>query len=369
LALLQRLTEEGRRLGAISDMNISDMSAQAPVGTTLALLERTLKPMAAVQSRVHFAMKQEFKLLKALIADYAPTTYAYEPESGFARARQEDYMAVDVIPVSDPNSSTMAQRVVQYQAVFQMAQSAPQIYDLPYLHRQMIEVLGIKNADQIVPTSEDQKPRDPVSENMAALVGQPVKAFIYQDHDAHIATHTAFLQDPMIAQMVGQNPMAQQIMASLQAHIAEHLAFSYRKQIEERLGAPLPPPNEELPEDIEVQLSRLVADAGKQLTEAHMQQAAQQQAQQQAQDPMFQLEQAKVQTQQMEVTRKVQKDQTDAALAQEKLKLEAQKVQIDAAKEGMRVQSQDKQAADRLRLDALKTLAAPKSPTPKGPSR
>jgi hypothetical protein len=278
-------------------------------------------------------------------------------------------MAVDVIPVSDPNSSTMAQRVVQYQAVFQMAQSAPQIYDLPYLHRQMIEVLGIKNADQIVPTSEDQKPRDPVSENMAALVGQPVKAFIYQDHDAHIATHTAFLQDPMIAQMVGQNPMAQQIMASLQAHIAEHLAFSYRKQIEERLGAPLPPPNEELPEDIEVQLSRLVADAGKQLTEAHMQQAAQQQAQQQAQDPMFQLEQAKVQTQQMEVTRKVQKDQTDAALAQEKLKLDAQKVQIDAAKEGMRVQSQDKQAADRLRLDALKTLAAPKSPTPKGPSR
>ena len=369
LTLLQRLTEEGRRLGAISDMNISDMSAQAPVGTTLALLERTLKPMAAVQSRVHFAMKQEFKLLKALIADYAPTTYAYEPESGFARARQEDYMAVDVIPVSDPNSSTMAQRVVQYQAVFQMAQSAPQIYDLPYLHRQMIEVLGIKNADKIVPTSEDQKPRDPVSENMAALVGQPVKAFIYQDHDAHIATHTAFLQDPMIAQMVGQNPMAQQIMASLQAHIAEHLAFSYRKQIEERLGAPLPPPNEELPEDIEVQLSRLVADAGKQLTQAHMQQAAQQQAQQQAQDPMFQLEQAKVQTQQMEVTRKVQKDQTDAALAQEKLKLDAQKVQIDAAKEGMRVQSQDKQAADRLRLDALKTLAAPKSSTPKGPSR
>ena len=251
LALLQRITEEGRRLGAISDMNISDMSAQAPVGTTLALLERTLKPMAAVQSRVHFAMKQEFKLLKAIIADYAPDEYQYQPESGVVQARKLDYSMVDVIPVSDPNASTMAQRVVQYQAVFQMAQTAPQIYDLPYLHRQMIETLGVKNADKIVPTAEDQKPRDPVSENMSALVGKPLKAFIYQDHDAHIAAHTSFMQDPMIAASIGQNPMAQQIMASLQAHIAEHLGFSYRKQIEERLGVPLPPPDEELPEDME----------------------------------------------------------------------------------------------------------------------
>ena len=361
LTLLQRITDEGRRLGAISDMNISDMSANAPVGTTLALLERTLKPMAAVQARVHYAMKQEFKLLKRIISEEAPTAYEYQPETGLARARRDDYAMVDVIPVSDPNSSTMAQRVVQYQAVFQMSQSAPQIYDLPYLHRQMIEVLGIKNADKIVPTSEDQKPRDPVSENMSALVGKPMKAFIYQDHDAHIATHTAFMQDPMIAQTIGQNPQAQQIMASLQAHIAEHLGFSYRRQMEERLGVTLPPPDEQLPEDVEVQLSKLIADGGKQLAQQHQQQAAQAQAQQQAEDPLFKLEQAKVKVQEMEVTRKVQKDQTDADIAAAKLVMEKERVQIEANKEANRVQSQDSQAQQRLKLDALKVLAAPKS--------
>jgi hypothetical protein len=378
LALLQRITEEGRRLGAISDMNISDMSANAPVGTTLALLERTLKPMAAVQSRVHFAMKQEFKLLKAIIAEYAPEDYVYEPETGHVQARKSDYALVEVIPVSDPNSSTMAQRVVQYQAVFQMAQAAPQIYDLPYLHRQMIETLGVKNADKIVPTSDDAKPKDPVSENMAALVGKPMKAFIYQDQEAHIATHQAFMQDPMIAASIGQNPMGQQIMASLQAHIAEHLGFQYRKQIEERLGVALPPPDEEMPEDIEVQLARLVADAGKQLTQAHQQQAAQQQAQQQQQDPLFQLEQAKVQIKQTEAQAKAQKMQADTALAQQKaqtdlqlaaakLKLERDRVQIEAEKEGVRVQSQEKQSTQRLKLDALKVLATPKN-QPKPPA-
>jgi hypothetical protein len=360
LALLQRITEEGRRLGAISDMNVSDMSANAPVGTTLALLERTLKPMAAVQARVHYAMKQEFKLLKKIIAEEAPEDYGYQPETGLAKARKADYAMVDVIPVSDPNSSTMAQRVVQYQAVFQMSQSAPQIYDLPYLHRQMIEVLGIKNADKIVPTSEDQKPRDPVSENMSALVGKPMKAFIYQDHDAHIATHTSFMQDPMIAQTIGQNPQAQQIMASLQAHIAEHLGFSYRKQMEERLGVTLPPPDEPLPEDVEVQLSKLIADGGKQLAEQHKQQAAQKQAEQQAADPLFQLEQSKVKVQEMEVTRKVQKDQTDAEIAAAKLVMEKERVQIEASKEANRVKSQESQAQQRLKLDALKVLATPK---------
>lgn len=378
LALLQRITEEGRRLGAISDMNVSDMSANAPVGTTLALLERTLKPMAAVQSRVHYAMKQEFKLLKVIIADYAPEEYSYEPETGHVMARKSDYSLVDVIPVSDPNSSTMAQRVVQYQAVFQMAQSAPQIYDLPYLHRQMIEVLGIKNADKIVPTSEDRKPVDPVSENMAALVGKPMKAFIDQDHEAHIAAHTSFMQDPMIAASIGQNPMAQQIMAALQAHIAEHLGFSYRKQIEERLGVTLPPPDEELPPEIEMQLSRLIADAGKQVAQAHQQQAAQQQAQQQAADPLFQLEQQKVQVKQAEVQAKAQKLMADAQLAQskqqidmqlagEKLKLERERVQIEAMKEGKRIQSQEQQNAQRLKLDALKVLATPKA-QPKPPA-
>jgi hypothetical protein len=280
------------------------------------------------------------------------------------QARKSDYAMVDVIPVSDPNASTMAQRVVQYQAVFQMAQSAPQIYDLPYLHRQMIETLGVKNADKIVPTAEDQKPRDPVSENMSALVGKPLKAFIYQDHEAHIAAHTSFMQDPMIAASIGQNPMAQQIMASLQAHIAEHLGFSYRKQIEERLGVQLPPPDEQLPEDMEVQLARLIADAGKQVAQAHQQQAAQQQAQQQAADPLFQLEQSKVKVQEMEVTRKAQKDQTDAQLAAEKLKLEAMRTMATVENEKVRVSSQDKQSADRLRLDALKVLATPKSKPP-----
>jgi hypothetical protein len=358
LALLNQITTEGRRLGAISDMNISDMSANAPVGTTLALLERTLKPMAAVQSRVHYAMKQEFKLLKSIIADYAPTEYDYQPDKGEARARQRDFELVDVIPVSDPNSSTMAQRVVQYQAVLQMAQQAPQIYDLPQLHRQMIDVLGIKNADKLVPTTEDQKPRDPVSENMAVLVGKPVKAFIYQDQDAHIATHQSFMQDPMIAQTIGQNPMAQQLMASLQAHIAEHLAFKYRKQIEERLGAPLPMPDEELPEEIEIQLARLVADAGKQLTQIHQQETAQQQAQQQQQDPLFQLQQAEVQIKQADIQRKSQKDQADIALAQEKLELEKVKVAVEAEKENTRVSSQQTQAEQRAKMDLLKTVLA-----------
>ena len=325
LALLNQITTEGRRLGAISDMNISDMSANAPVGTTLALLERTLKPMAAVQARVHYAMKQEFKLLKAIMAEYAPAEYAYQPHRGEVGAKQADYMLVDVIPVSDPNSSTMAQRVVQYQAVLQMSQQAPQIYDLPQLHRQMIEVLGVKNADKLVPTKDDAKPVDPISENLAALKGKPMTAFIYQDHDAHIATHVSFMQDPMIMQMVGQNPQAKQIMASMQAHIAEHLGFSYRKQIEEKVGAELPAPNAELPEGIEVELSRLVAKAATQLTQTHQKQAAQQKAQKQAQDPLMQLKQAEVQVKQTEVQRKAAKDQTDAQLRKEQLALQKTK--------------------------------------------
>ena len=374
LALLNQITNEGRRLGAISDMNISDMSANAPVGTTLALLERTLKPMAAVQARVHYAMKQEFKMLKAIMAEYAPEEYGYQPERGEISARQDDYMTTDVIPVSDPNSSTMAQRVVQYQAVLQMAAQAPQIYDLPQLHRQMIEVLGVKNADKLVPTKDDAKPTDPVSENMDALVGKPVRAFIYQDHQAHIATHMSFMKDPMIAQMIGQNPQAQQIMASLQAHIAEHLGFQYRQQIEEKLGAPLPAPNEELPEEVEVQLARLVADAGQQLTQAHQQQAAQQQAQQQAQDPVFQLQQMETQAKVQEVQRKAAKDQMDAqfkqaqlqqkaqkdlvdsALEAEKLKIDQQELQLDAQKEGVKLAADRRKDNTKLDLELAKMM-------------
>ncbi len=325
LALLDKITEEGRRLGAISDMNISDMSANAPVGTTLALLERTLKPMAAVQARVHYAMKQEFKLLKAIMADYAPEEYSYEPERGDSRARKADYAMVTVIPVSDPNSTTMAQRIVQYQAVQQLSQSAPLIYDMPYLHRQMIEVLGVRNAEKIIPGSDDSKPQDPVSENMGALTGKPMKAFIYQDHEAHLACHTAFMQDPMIAQAVGQSPMAQQMGSALQAHIAEHLAFRYRNQIEEKLGAPLPPPNEELPEEVEIQLARLVADAGKQVSGEHQQQAAQQQAQQQAEDPLLKIQMEELNIKKMDIDRKTKKDHADAMLAEQRLEMDKAK--------------------------------------------
>jgi hypothetical protein len=350
LALLNQITQEGRRLGAISDMNISDMSANAPVGTTLALLERTLKPMAAVQARVHYAMKQEFKMLKAIMAEYAPQEYGYVPNRGEVTARQDDYMMVDVIPVSDPNSSTMAQRVVQYQAVLQMAQSAPQIYDLPQLHRQMIEVLGVKNAEKLVPMKDDLTPTDPVSENMDALTGKPMKAFMYQDHDAHIATHQSFMQDPQVAQMIGQNPQAQQIMASLQAHIAEHMAFGYRKQMEEKIGASLPAPNEPLPEDIEVSLAQVMAKAGTQLSQAKQQQAAQAAAQQQMQDPTFQLQQQELAIKQAEVQRKAQKDQVDAQLRMAEQERKSQKDAIDAAIDTQQL----KLDREELKMDAEK---------------
>ena len=380
LALLNQITTEGRRLGAISDMDISDMSANAPVGTTLALLERTLKPMAAVQARVHYAMKQEFKLLKAIMAEYAPEEYAYIPARGEVGAKREDYMMVDVIPVSDPNNSTMAQRVVQYQTVLQMSSQAPQIYDLPQLHRQMIEVLGVKNADKLVPTKDDAKPTDPISENMDALVGKPMKAFIYQDHEAHIATHTSFMQDPMMAQMIGQNPQAKQIMASLQAHIAEHLGFAYRTKIEEKLGVPLPAPNEEMDEDMEVQLSRLVADAGKQLTQANQKQAAQQKAQQQQQDPIIQMKQAELQIKQAEEQRKAQKDQADSALQQEKLKLQkakdltsamldAERVKIDQAEltieaeeKGIKLEQAGRAERNKIGLETARMMQSAQKP-------
>jgi len=344
LALLDKITEEGRRLGAISDMNISDMSANAPVGTTLALLERTLKPMAAVQSRVHYAMKQEFKLLRAIMAEYAPAEYEYMPDRGEQRARQADYATVEVIPVSDPNSSTMAQRVVQYQTVMQMAQAAPQIYDLPQLHRQMIEVLGIKNADKLVPTDDDMAPVDPISENMDALTGSPIKAFMYQEHQAHISAHQAFIQDPMIAQTIGQNPLANQIMGELQAHIAEHTAFLYRRQIEERIGAPLPPPNEELSEEIETQLAQLQATAAIQLTQAHQQQQAQQEAEQQAQDPIMQMRQEELRLKGEEQERKALKDASGVALDQGRLDLDTKKAQSTAALEANRIASQNQAA-------------------------
>ena len=356
LALLNQITEEGRRLGAISDMNVSDMSANAPVGTTLAILERTLKPMAAVQARVHYAMKQEFRLLRAIMAEYAPAEYEYVPDRGEQRARQADYTTTDVIPVSDPNNTTMAQRVVQYQTVMQMAQAAPEIYDLPQLHRQMIEVLGIKNADTLVPLAEDMAPTDPVSENMNVLTGSPLKAFIYQDHEAHIATHVAFLEDPMIAQAIGQDPNGQMVAGELQAHIAEHTAFMYRKQMEEKLGVSLPDPNAELPESMEVPLSQLMAKGGAQLSQQHQAEAAQQAAQEQAQDPVVQMQQAELELKAQGEQRLKEKDAADIAIAQERVEIDKRRVVVEAAKEAARIQSQNEGQNKKTDLEAVKVL-------------
>ena len=335
-ALLERITEEGRRLAAIADLKISDMSAQAPVGTTLAILERQLKTMSAVQARVHASLKMEFKLLKQIIRDHLPPDYPYTPEGGDRKAKQADYDMVEVIPVSDPNAATMAQRIMQYQAALQLSQGAPQIYDQTYLHRQMLEVLGIKNAERMVATPEDQKPRDPVTENMDVLRMRPLKAFAYQDHEAHIATHQAFMQDPRIAAVLGQNPMAQQMMAALMAHIAEHTAFAYRAQVEMNLGVPLPPLNAEgdtpvAPED-EKTLAPLIAAAAQRTMVQNQAMAAQQRAQAASQDPTLQIQQAELQLKAEELRRKEADSQRDFQIAQQKLQLEQARLALDAQK-------------------------------------
>lgn len=324
--LLGNIVEEGRRFASAADLKISDMSAQSPVGTTLAILERTLKVMSAVQARIHYAMREEFKLLKGIIRDYTPDEYTYEPVEGLPRAKRSDYDMVEVIPVSDPNAATMAQKVTQYQAVMQMAAGAPQLYDLPYLHRQMLEVLGIKNAEKLVPMDDDQKPRDPVSENMDILRGKPVKAFIYQDHQAHITVHMAAMQDPQIIKLVGQSPMAQQMGAALAAHIQDHLAFEYRKQIEEAAGVPYPAPNAEMDENTELEISRLAAAASQQVLQKNQAQAAQEQAQQTMQDPIVQMQMQELQIKAQEAQLKQQKIQVEAADKADRLELERDRI-------------------------------------------
>ena len=364
MALLGQITDEARRLGSVADMKVSDMSANAPVGTTLAILERQLKTMSAVQARVHYSMKEEFKLLKVIIRDNTPGEYEYTPEGGNRKAKREDYDMVDVIPVSDPNSATMAQRIMQYQAVIQLAAQAPQIYDLPMLHRQMIEVLGIKNADKLVPVDDDLTPRDPVSENMAFLTGKPTKAFIYQVHDAHIAVHMAMMQDPLLMAQVGQSPQGQKMQAEIMAHVSEHLAFAYRKKVEEQLGVPMPTPNENLPEDVEVQLSRLVAQASQQVLAQSKGQAAQQQAQQAAQDPLVQMQQQELQIKMQEAQTKAQKVQGDLALREADMigrqEIAEKKLQIDAARTGTMGRAEDQNIlnADRLNAEQLEIQIA-----------
>ena len=320
---MDKIVEEGRRFAATSDMKISDMSAQAPVGTTLALLERQLKVMSAVQARVHYALKEELQLLAKIIRDYTDDSYEYEPEEGSPSVKKEDFSHVDVLPVSDPNAATLSQRVVQYQAVIQLAQAAPQIYDLPQLHRQMLDVLGIKNADKLVPLEDDQKPKDPVTENMNALKGKPLKAFIYQDHEAHISVHQSAMQDPLVQQLIGQNPQAQAIMQAMSAHIAEHVGYAYRLKIEAALGVQLPAPDQEMPEDVEKEMSKMMAMAAPQVLAQSKAMVAQQQAQQNAQDPVLQLQMQEMQLKQQDLQIKAQKVQADADIQQKKLAADA----------------------------------------------
>ena len=349
-ALFQNIVQEGRAFASAGDLNVSDMSANAPVGTTLAILERMLKVMGAVQARLHYSMRQEFKLLKGVIRDYTDDDYDYKPETGGRKAKGVDYDVTDVIPVSDPNASTMAQKVVQYQAVMQLAQAAPQLYNLPLLHRQMIEVLGVKNADKLVPIEDDQTPIDPVQENQNILTGKPVKAFIEQDHQAHIAVHMAAMQDPKIMQIVGQNPMAQQIQASMMAHISEHVAFEYRKQIEEQLGLPMPSEDQNKAMDPEVaaQVAQLAAKASARLLQRDQAEAQQQQAQQQMQDPILQMQMQELQLKMKKMELEEKKLATDAAAKADQLLIEKQRLQTQERIAAMQVGA--KAASDRANL-------------------
>jgi hypothetical protein len=360
-SLLDKIVEEGRKFASAADIQVADMSANSPVGTTLAILERQLKVMTAVQARIHYSFKQELALLRDIIRDYTPPEYSYQPEEGSRKAKQSDYDLVDVIPVSDPNAATMAQKIVQYQAVIQLSQQAPQIYDLPQLHRQMLDVLGIKNAQKLVPLPDDEMPKDPVSENMAALKGMPMKAFIYQDQQAHIATHQTFMQDPLIMKTIGQNPQANMIMASMQAHIAEHLGFHYRQLIEKQMGVPLPGPEEKLPEDVEVQLSQLIAQASAQLLQANTAQAQQAQAAAMQQDPLIQMQQQELALKGQEGQRKAQKDATDAQLKQSQQQIERERIatqrEIDMARIQASVQKDQQELAQDAQAEKNKLLA------------
>jgi len=352
--LLNNIVEEGRRFAATADMQISDMSSQAPVGTTLALLERQLKVMTAVQARVHYAFKQELQLLAEIIKEDTPDEYPFQPEKGSRKSKKSDFSHVDIIPVSDPNASTMSQRVVQYQAVIQMAQMAPDIYNLPELHRRMLEVLGIKNPDKLVPLPDDHKPVDPVSENVNALSGEPLKAFQFQDHQSHIAVHTAMMQDPQIMQMIGQNPKAPMIMAAMQAHIAEHVGFEYRKQVEAQLGMALPAQDEALPPQAEQAISGLMAQAAQRVLQQHQQMAAQQQAQQNQQDPLIQMQQQELQIRQQEVQIKAQEVQIKAQQAQTQAAIEQAKLQNSAQMHAQKLALEKEKIGGNLQLNAMK---------------
>jgi hypothetical protein len=354
-ALFQNIVQEGRQFASAGDMNVSDMSAQAPVGTTLAILERTLKVMGAVQARMHYSMRQEFRLLKAIIADYTPEEYDYEPVDGSRRAKKSDYDMVAVIPVSDPNAATMAQKIVQYQAALQLAQTAPQLYNLPLLHRQMIEVLGIKNAAKLIPIEDDAKATDPVQENQNVLTGKPAKAFIEQDHQAHIAVHTSMLQNPKIMGLIGQTPQGQALVAAMMAHINEHLAFAYRKEVEQTVGLLLPTEEQEknMTPEVAAQVAQLAAQASTRMTQQAQSQAAQQQAQQQAQDPLVQMQQQELQIKMQELQLKAQKQQIDAAAKADQLRIEESRIAAQKEIAAMQVGATAAAAKDKLQKQQL----------------
>ena len=367
MSLLNQIVEEGRRFANTADLNLSDMSANAPVGTTLAILERTLKVMSAVQARVHYSLKQELKLLKRIIADNAPDDYNYQPETGSRKAKKADYKSTDVIPVSDPNASTMAQKIVQYQAAMQLAQQQPNLFNMPLMYRQMLDILGIKNAQKLVPLPEDMKPKDPVTENQNLLMMKPVKAFQYQDHQAHITVHMSAMQDPKIAMLLQNNPMAQQLQAAMMAHINEHLGFQYRVEIEKQLGVELPPTQDldgeeiNMDPEVEAKLAPLLAQASERLLQMNKAQVAQQQAQQQAQDPLIQMQQQELQIKQAEQQRKQQKDQTDAQLRQQQLQIEQQRIstqaQLEAAKTQANIEAAKASDETRMTVEMMKHMS------------
>jgi hypothetical protein len=378
--LMDKIIEEGRRFANAADLQVSDMSAQAPVGTTLAILERTLKVMSAVQARIHYSFKEELKLLRDIIRDYTPDTYTYEPVEGSPRAKKSDYDNIDVIPVSDPNAATMAQKITQYQAVLQLAQGAPQIYNLPKLHRQMLDVLGIKNAQQLVKLPEDQKPEDPITENQNILMMKPVKAFYYQDHQAHIGVHMAAMQDPKIMQLVGQNPQAQAMHAAMMSHVNEHIAYEYRKQMEMAMGIDLPfHPDEDdaneraMPKDMEVRISQMAAQAAQQMLQKNQQEAQAQQAQQQMQDPIVQMQQQEIQIKQAELELKSKKLAVDAAGKADQLQIERDRIESQEKIAGMNAQikvnedaknrlAKEGEIGAKLGIDLAKTKAQMQQP-------
>ena len=357
IQLLNQIIDDGRRFASAGDLKVSDMSSQSPVGTTLAILERTLKVMSAIQARIHYAMKQEFKLLKGIIADYAPEEYSYEPDVGNRKARKKDYSMVTVIPVSDPNAATMSQKVVQYQAVLQLAQTAPQLYNLPFLHRQMLSVLGIKNAEKLVPMQDDMQPVDPVTENMNVLSNKPVKAFMYQDHQAHIQIHMAAMNDPKIKQIMGQNPQAPAMMAAMQAHITEHVGMEYKRQIEQRMGMDIPnfqDMSEGLSPEMEQQITRMAVPAAQQLLGQNQNAIAAQQAQQAQNDPVIQMQLKELQLKAQEIDIKQKKMQTDAAAKADQIEIEKQRIAAQKEIAGMQVGAKSK--ADKETLDAKQSL-------------